>query len=135
MVALLDAGVDPRIREARSRGLLHELHLLDHEALLPRLLAAGLDLEARDKHERTPLLSAVHWGGSPDLVRALMAAGARIDVIDEMEMSLSQEIRRYKRTDLTFLRERVDEEFPGIGADWFDEHMEYREEEDEDDDA
>ncbi|WP_405922174.1 ankyrin repeat domain-containing protein [Streptomyces sp. NBC_00122] len=135
VVALLDAGVDPRIREARSRGLLHELHLLDHEALLPRLLAAGLDLEARDKHERTPLLSAVHWGGSPDLVRALMAAGARIDVIDEMEMSLSQEIRRYKRTDLTFLRERVDEEFPGIGADWFDEHMEYREEEDEDDDA
>ncbi|MGW0752277.1 ankyrin repeat domain-containing protein [Streptomyces sp. NPDC002587] len=134
VVALLDAGVDPRIREARARGLLHELHLLDHEVLLPRLLAAGLDLEARDKHERTPLLSAVHWGGSPDLVRALLAAGARIDVIDEMELSLSQEIRRYKRTDLDFLRRRVDEEFPGIGADWFDEHMEYREE-DEDDDA
>ncbi|MFG2981897.1 ankyrin repeat domain-containing protein [Streptomyces sp. NPDC048258] len=134
VVALLDAGTDPRIRDARGRGLLHELHLLDHDVLLPRLLAAGLDLEARDKHERTPLLSAVHWGGSPDLVRALLAAGARIDVIDEMELSLSQEIHRYKRTDLDFLRQRVDEEFPGIGADWFDEYMEYREE-DEDDDA
>lgn len=131
VVAMLDAGVDPRIRDARGRGLLHELHLLDHEVLLPRLLAAGLGLEARDKHERTPLLSAVHWGGSADLVRALLAAGSRIDVVDEMEMSLSQEVRRYKRTDLTFLRERVDEEFPGIGADWFDEHMD----EDEDDDA
>ncbi|MCX5308067.1 MULTISPECIES: ankyrin repeat domain-containing protein [Streptomyces] len=129
VVALLDAGVDPRIRDARGRGLLHALHLLDHEALLPRLLAAGLDLEARDKNERTPLLSAVHWGGSADLVRALLAAGARIDAIDETELSLSQEIRRYRRTDLTFLRDRVDEEFPGIGADWFDEYMDYREEE------
>ncbi|MFA7761781.1 ankyrin repeat domain-containing protein [Streptomyces sp. NRRL S-448] len=141
VVALLDAGVDPRVRDARGRGLLHALHLLDHAVLLPRLLAAGLDLEARDKAQRTPLLSAVHWGGSADLVRALLAAGSRVDVIDEMELSLSQEIRRYRRTDLTFLRDRVDEEFPGIGADWFDEHMEYREEnqddedEEEDDDA
>ncbi|MEV7523536.1 ankyrin repeat domain-containing protein [Streptomyces sp. NPDC091371] len=137
VVALLDAGVDPRIRDARGRGLLHQLHLLDHDMLLPRLLAAGLDLEARDKAQRTPLLSAVHWGGSAELVRALLAAGSRIDVTDEMELSLSQEIRRYKRTDLAFLRDRVDGEFPGIGADWFDEHMEYREEygDDEDEDG
>ncbi|MGW3322198.1 ankyrin repeat domain-containing protein [Streptomyces virginiae] len=133
VVALLDAGVDPRIRDARGRGLLHVLHLLDHDALLPRLLAAGLDLEARDGAERTPLLSAVHWGGSADLVRALLAAGSRVDVIDETEMSLSQEIRRYQRADLTFLRDRVEAEFPGIGADWFDEYMEYRDEDDEDD--
>lgn len=134
VVALLDAGMDPRIRDARGRGLLHSLHLLDHEVLLPRLLAAGLDLEARDKNERTPLLSAVHWGGSADLVRALLAAGARIDVVDEMELSLSQEIRRYKRTDLTFLRDRADEEFPGIGADWYDDHWAYREEDEDDED-
>ncbi|MFE9466786.1 ankyrin repeat domain-containing protein [Streptomyces virginiae] len=132
VVALLDAGVDPRIRDARHRGLLHALHLLDHEVLLPRLLAAGLDLEARDKAYRTPLLSAVHWGGSVSLVRALLEAGARIDVLDEMDLSVSQEIRRYKRTDLAFLRDRVDTEFPGIGADWFDEHMEYWEDEDGD---
>ncbi|MCX4717636.1 ankyrin repeat domain-containing protein [Streptomyces virginiae] len=135
VVALLDAGVDPRIRDGRHRGLLHALHLLDHEVLLPRLLAAGLDLEARDKAYRTPLLSAVHWGGSADLVRALLAAGSRIDVMDEMDLSVSQEIRRYKRTDLTFLRDRVDQEFPEIGADWFDEHMEYWENEDEDEDG
>ncbi|MFB7253618.1 ankyrin repeat domain-containing protein [Streptomyces nojiriensis] len=137
VVALLDAGMDPRIRDSRGRGLLHALHLLDHEVLLPRLLAGGLDLEARDQNERTPLLSAVHWGGSADLVRALLAAGSRIDVVDDMELSLSQEIRRYRRTDLTFLRDRADEEFPGIGADWYDDHLEYREDdadEDEDED-
>ncbi|MFD8635858.1 ankyrin repeat domain-containing protein [Streptomyces sp. NPDC059533] len=133
VTALLDAGVDPRIRDARGRGLLHSLHLLDHEVLLPRLLKAGLDLEARDTNRRTPLLSAVHWGGSADLVRALVAAGSRIDVTEEMDLSLSQEIRRYKRKDLAFLQERVDEEFPDIGADWFDEHMEYREEDEEED--
>ncbi|MFF2788798.1 ankyrin repeat domain-containing protein [Streptomyces sp. NPDC058049] len=139
VVALLDAGMDPRIRDARGRGLLHTLHLLDHEVLLPRLLAAGLDLEARDNGQRTPLLSAVNWGGSADLVRDLLAAGSRIDVTDEMELSLSQVIRRYRRTDLAFLRDHADEEFPGIGADWYDEHMEYREDdeddEEEDDDA
>ncbi|MFJ8014918.1 ankyrin repeat domain-containing protein [Streptomyces sp. NPDC096339] len=135
VTALLDAGMDPRIRDARGRGLLHSLHLLDHEVLLPRLLAAGLDLEARDKNRRTPLLSAVHWGGSAALVRALVEAGSRIDVTEEMELSLSQEIRRYKRKDLAFLQERVDEEYPGIGADWFDEHMEYRDEDEDEDDA
>ncbi|WP_051807355.1 ankyrin repeat domain-containing protein [Streptomyces sp. NRRL F-2664] len=135
VVALLDASVDPRIRDARRRGLLHTLHLLDHEVLLPRLLAAGLDLEARDASDRTPLLSAVHWGGSVDLVKALLAAGARIDVVDEMDLSVSQEIRRYKRTDLAFLRERVDEQFPDVGADWFDEQMEYWDEEDDDEEG
>uniref|UniRef100_A0AAU2JZA6 Ankyrin repeat domain-containing protein n=1 Tax=Streptomyces sp. NBC_00049 TaxID=2903617 RepID=A0AAU2JZA6_9ACTN len=131
VLALLDAGTDPRVRDARGRGLLHELHLLEHEVLLPRLLAAGLDLEARDKAQRTPLLSAVHWGGSRDLVGALLEAGSRIDVVDETELSLSQEIRRYKRTDLHFLRKRVDEEFPGIGADWWDEYMQDRQDDDE----
>ncbi|MCX4529660.1 MULTISPECIES: ankyrin repeat domain-containing protein [unclassified Streptomyces] len=124
VLALLDAGVSPRIRDGRRRGLLHALHLLDHEQLLPRLLAAGLDLESQDVNQRTPLQSAVHWGGSADLVRALLAAGSRIDVVDDMELSLSQDIRRYKRTDLAFLRRRADEEFPGIGADWWDEYME-----------
>ncbi|MBT2405187.1 MULTISPECIES: ankyrin repeat domain-containing protein [unclassified Streptomyces] len=135
VVAMLDAGVDPRIRDSRRRGLLHVLHQLDHRALLPRLLAAGLDLEAKDSAQRTPLLSAVHWGGSADLVRALLAAGSRIDVVDEMDLSLSQEIRRYKRTDLAFLRRRVDEEFPDIGADWWDEYMEEREDDEDDEDG
>jgi hypothetical protein len=123
VTALLDAGFDPRVRDRRGHGLLHELHLLDHELLLPRLLAAGLDLEAKDKAGRTPLQTAVYCGGSADLVRALLDAGARIDVVDDMELSLSQTIRRYQRTDLDFLRKRVDEECPGIGAEWWDEYM------------
>ncbi|MER7463635.1 ankyrin repeat domain-containing protein [Streptomyces sp. NPDC097981] len=137
VTALLDAGTDPRVRDGRGQTLLHALNLLDHEELLPRLLAAGLDLEARSNAGQTPLQVAVKNVGSTALVEALLTAGSRIDVIDDMELSLDQVIRRYKRTDLAFLRSRVQEEFPGIGSEWFDEWMDEQEEydNDEDDDA
>ncbi|MFI2207846.1 ankyrin repeat domain-containing protein [Streptomyces sp. NPDC020192] len=133
VLELLDAGVDPRVRDASGRTLLHVLNLLDHEPLLPRLLAEGLDIEARDRRERTPLFVAVNDLGSKALVEALVAAGARLDVIDESELSLAQLVRRYKRRDLTFLRERVEEEHPGVGAEWWDEYMDQQEEYDADD--
>ncbi|MFF5335374.1 ankyrin repeat domain-containing protein [Streptomyces sp. NPDC013181] len=121
VVALLDAGFDPRVRDAGRHTLLHVLPLLDHTALLPRLLAAGLDLEARDHRERTPLGAAVSGRGSAGLVRALLDAGARIDVTDQSELSLEQMIRKYRRTDLAFLAERVLAEHPDAGSDWWDE--------------
>ncbi|MFG2749598.1 ankyrin repeat domain-containing protein [Streptomyces xanthophaeus] len=127
VVALLDAGVDPRIRDGSRRGLLHVLHQLDHEELLPRLLDAGLDLEARDNEERTPLYATAVNGGSADLVRAFLVAGSRIDVIDHRGMSLSHVVRRYRSTDLGFLKQRVDEEHPGIGAAWWDRWIGVRE--------
>lgn len=129
VLALLDAGTDPHVRDSTGRSLLHVLHLLEHRELLPRLLAAGLDLEAKDKTDRTPLQSAVHYGGSAALVEDLLDAGARIDVTDEMELSLAQVIRRYERTDLMFLRRRVLREHPGIGSEWFDEYMSERDSE------
>ncbi|WP_345033877.1 ankyrin repeat domain-containing protein [Streptomyces sannanensis] len=128
VLELLDAGVDPRVRDAYGRTLLHTLHLLDHEPLLPRLLAEGLDLEARDRRDRTPLFVAVNDLGSRALVEALVAAGARLDVVDQSELSLAQVARRYKRTDLALLRERVQEEHPGVGAEWWDEYMDEQEE-------
>ncbi|WP_405717944.1 ankyrin repeat domain-containing protein [Streptomyces sp. NBC_00046] len=133
VLELLDAGVDPRVRDGGQRSLLHVLHLLDHEPLLPRLLAAGLDLEAQDHRERTPLCVAVADGGSAELVTALIEAGARIDVVDQTELSLDQLIRKYRRTDLAFLRERVENEHPDLGADWWEEWEEEKDDEDEED--
>ncbi|MFE3900475.1 ankyrin repeat domain-containing protein [Streptomyces sp. NPDC059153] len=133
VLELLDAGVDLRVRDGGRRSLLHVLHLLDHELLLPRLLAAGLDLEAQDHLDRTPLCAAVDGGGSPDLVKALIEAGARIDVLDQMELSLAQLISKYRRTDLDFLRERVEKEHPGIGSEWWEEWEEERDDADEED--
>jgi hypothetical protein len=73
---LLDAGMDPHVRDGEGRTLLHFLHAMDHRLALPRLLAAGLDVDARDRSDRTPLSAAVTEHGSPDTVRALLEAGA-----------------------------------------------------------
>jgi hypothetical protein len=144
VVQLLDAGVDPRIRDGRQRTLLHRLHLLepggdvrgvgperrepphrprllDHDGLLARLLAAGVDIDARDVEERTPLFAAICGDGSTALVRALLAAGARIDLkgeIHEEELSLHRLIELRDRDDLDFLVERIEREHPELAEEW-----------------
>jgi hypothetical protein len=56
-------------------------------------------------------------------------------VVDDAEYSLAQVVRRFRRADLAFLAERVREEHPGLGADWWDEMMDNNEDhEDEDED-
>lgn len=79
VLRLLDAGTDPRARDGEGRTLLHFVHVMDHRLVLPRLLAAGLDVDARDRSDRTPLSTAVTEHGSPDTVRALLEAGASRD--------------------------------------------------------
>ncbi|WP_432075723.1 ankyrin repeat domain-containing protein [Streptomyces wuyuanensis] len=115
--ALLDTGVNPHVRDGAGRTLLHALHLLDHEELLPRLLAAGADLEATDNFGRTPLFTAASEGGSRAFVEALIDAGARIDTVVPPDMSLAHVIRLRRRGDLAFLRDRVRSEHPGLGDD------------------
>ncbi|WP_067832395.1 ankyrin repeat domain-containing protein [Actinomadura kijaniata] len=105
VLALLDAGFDPHVRDAQRRTLLHHVHRVDHRMLLPRLLAAGLDVNAEDGAGRTPLMPAVGDHGSPDVVRALLEAGARVDVADHLGNTLSVLIRG--RDDLGFLAERL----------------------------
>ncbi|MFE7110185.1 ankyrin repeat domain-containing protein [Streptomyces sp. NPDC057575] len=133
VLELLNAGMDPRVRDGGRRTLLHVLNLLDHEPLLPRLLAAGLALEAVDHRNRTPLCVAVAEGGPAELVTALIGAGARIDVVDRAGLSLDQLIRKYRRTDLDFLRERVENEHPCLGAGWWYEWEKQKDDEEDED--
>jgi ankyrin repeat protein len=107
------------MRDGRRRTLLHYLHMLDHEELLPRLLEAGLDLEARDQGNRTPLHMAVGDHGPEALVRALVDAGARLDTVDDYEFGLIDHINRAKRTDLPWLRDRLEQEYPDVGGTWW----------------
>ncbi|GAA1551537.1 hypothetical protein GCM10009678_38030 [Actinomadura kijaniata] len=100
VLALLDAGFDPRVRDARRRTLLHHIHQVDHRMLLPRLLAAGLDVNAEDSDGLTPLHVAVCHHGSPEVVRALLEAGARPDTA---RRSLARLIRKHERDNLAFL--------------------------------
>ncbi|MBA8954950.1 ankyrin repeat domain-containing protein [Actinomadura namibiensis] len=111
---LLDAGLGPHFRDGLGRGPLHLLHLVDHEELLPRLLAAGLDVDAADRDGWTPLFTAVTEGGSERYVRALLEAGARTDTVDRQGRTLATMIHHRRRTDLRFLHEKVRRDHPHL---------------------
>ncbi|MDI1462484.1 ankyrin repeat domain-containing protein [Catellatospora sp. KI3] len=115
LLALLDRGMDPQVRDGRGFTLLHHLRCLDHERVLPRLLAAGLDVDVRDRKGRTPLHVAVGWVGTPALVKALLDAGAnpKADDADGISPTLLLE---YKGGDM------FDEE----DEDWFDGQQDLR---------
>ncbi|MDI6104707.1 hypothetical protein QLQ12_39560 [Actinoplanes sp. NEAU-A12] len=73
---LLDAGMDPQVRDSGGGTLMHRLRSFDHRRLLPRLLAEGLDVDARDKEGGTPLYVTVVHRGPGALIIALVDAGA-----------------------------------------------------------
>ena len=137
VLRLLEAGVDPRVRDDRQRTLLHMLHLLEpvdprvhrrhelfqrlrhlhHDGLLARLLAAGIDIDVRDENQCTPLFAAICGNGSVALVRALLAAGARIDLTADLydqDVPLHRLISWSKRDDLDFIIDRIEREHPEL---------------------
>lgn len=105
VIELLDAGVDIHVRDGEKRTLLHYIHLIDHEPLLQRLLDAGLDIAAAGHAGWTPLYLAVAEDGSTEVIKALVDAGAPIDITTPY--SLRHLITRTKRTDLEFLVEKL----------------------------
>lgn len=73
---LLAAGMDPNLRDSRGRNLMHALGWFDHRRVLPVFLAAGVDVDARDREGCTPLARAVSYPWPLDLIEALVTAGA-----------------------------------------------------------
>jgi hypothetical protein len=74
--ALLDAGADAGAVNAAKCGALHLIRSRDAARIVPRLVAAGLDIEARDDRARTPLQSVLAIAAPPPAIRALLVAGA-----------------------------------------------------------
>ncbi|WP_116245800.1 ankyrin repeat domain-containing protein [Nocardiopsis sp. FIRDI 009] len=117
VLRLLDAGVDPCVCDRLGRTPLHLLYRIDHEDLLPRLLAAGLDIEALDEEERTPLFTAIAEHGSERLVRDLVEAGARVDVIGMVngaEFTLPMLVDWRERRELSWLADRIVADHPDL---------------------
>jgi hypothetical protein len=74
--ALLDNGLDPAARDALGRTLLHRIHQFEHADLLPRLLAAGADVNAVSNRGFTPMCEALAHSAPAEVITALNAAGA-----------------------------------------------------------
>ena len=104
VVSMMDTGrLDPRMRDGTGRTLLHLLAHLDHAAVLPRLLAAGVPIDARDHDGRTPLYAAVVYRGSTALIRALREAGADPGVPDNLGRTARDWIRIANRPNLAWI--------------------------------
>ncbi|MBW6433659.1 hypothetical protein KZ829_07870 [Actinoplanes hulinensis] len=88
---MLDAGLDPHIRDGQGRTLLHRIHLFDHGELLPRLLAEGLDINAVSRRGWTPMCEALVHSAPAELLQALNAAGAypQLSLTDPAEWAAS----------------------------------------------
>jgi hypothetical protein len=85
LLRLLELGVDPiGIRDRWERGPLHHLAKVDGERMLGPLLAAGLDINAKDAKGRGALSSVLFDGGSARLVRAMLDAGADPAAVDTL---------------------------------------------------
>jgi hypothetical protein len=76
VAGLLDAGADPTVVDDLGQGALHLLRAPDAAGYLPRLLAAGLDLAARDGRGCPPLHALLLGDASTATIRAVWQAGA-----------------------------------------------------------
>ncbi|GAA0449775.1 hypothetical protein Ade02nite_58840 [Paractinoplanes deccanensis] len=88
VLEMLDAGLDPALRNGRGHTLMHMVRSFDHTRLLPRLLAEGADINARDRQGSTPLYLAVTQDWPAGLIRAMVDAGADPRVPNQDDMSV-----------------------------------------------
>ncbi|AEV85385.1 Ankyrin-2 [Actinoplanes sp. SE50] len=92
VLADLAAGCDPLLRDQHGRTLLHYIANVEHERVLPVLLAAGLSLADRDYDGRTPLHVAA-LSADTGAMAALIAAGADENAFDGRGSTAAQ-VRR-----------------------------------------
>lgn len=83
---LADRRCDPSCSDSRGLSALHLVAMHDHAALVEVLIAAGAQVDAKDRWGNTPLNSAVYYyqpNNQGRLILALLAAGADPDVAND----------------------------------------------------
>ena len=96
---LINAGAVIDVKSDSGMTLLHEAARGGSVEGVRQILEYGVDIEARDNLNMTPLFAAC-WdaNGSDAIVRALLAAGANVSVVDKCGYSPLHELAKKGRT-------------------------------------
>jgi ankyrin repeat protein len=94
---VLAAGAAVDAQDADGDGALHYAATQGNLEHVTRLIRARADVNLRGEAGRTPLLNAI-MSDSPDIVKALLAAGARPDRADGQGRAAMEYAEQYERT-------------------------------------
>ncbi len=80
ITALLDAGADPHVKTNSGLYPIHFLSMCSNLEVVMKLLDLGVDVNAQDSTGWTALHYATAWNDNPNVVIALLNAGADVKI-------------------------------------------------------
>lgn len=96
---LINAGAAIDVKSDSGMTLLHEAARGGSVEALRQILEYGVDIEAKNNVNRTPLaVACCDPNGSEEIVRVLLAAGANVSVVDKRGFSPLHELASIGRT-------------------------------------
>jgi ankyrin repeat protein len=99
LLTLVNAGAAIDVKSDSGLTLLHCAAKGGNAEGVEHILSYGVDIEARDNDNMTPLaVACCNANGSDEVVRVLLAAGANISVVDRLSFSPLHGLARYGRT-------------------------------------
>ncbi|KAG9943476.1 hypothetical protein KCU85_g8660, partial [Aureobasidium melanogenum] len=97
--ALIAAGADVNIKSADGQTLLHEAAIGGSVDVIRSVLGYGVDLEARNNDNKTPLaVACAERDGSDEVIQLLLAAGAKVSVVDRWGSTPLHQLANNSRT-------------------------------------
>ncbi|KAG9849039.1 hypothetical protein KCU98_g4707, partial [Aureobasidium melanogenum] len=96
---LIATGAEVNVKSATGQTLLHEAAIGGSVDVVRSVLGYSVDLEARNNDNKTPLaVACAERGGSDDVIQLLLAAGAKVSVVDRWGSTPLHQLANNSRT-------------------------------------